>query len=401
MKKIFCPPCFVISLLASALVLTACHSGGRHDHDHEGHDHEAEAHDHDHDGHDHEHEGHGHEGIITLTPEQIKAASVVVEAVEPGDYAEAIRVSGQVTASQGDEAAVIARSSGVVHYHRKHLTEGVAVRLGETLATVSAEGIAGGDDVARNAQALDAATRVYERAKRLYADTLISRAEFERREADYRQARLAAGAGNRSGKGGSAITSPLGGYIRQVIVREGEYVQAGQTVATVTRSCNLQLRAEVPERYFAMMDRFRSANFEMSYGGGVYSLDELHGHLVARGREADGGSGYIPVTFEFAHHSGIVPGAFADIWLLTETRHGVISVPTSALTEQQGVYYVYVEAHEAGEYERREVRIGGNNGRRTEILAGLKAGDRVVTAGVTQVRLAGASNALPAHTHEH
>ena len=39
--------------------------------------------------------------------------------------------------------------------------------------------------------------------------------------------------------------------------------------------------------------------------------------------------------------------------------------------------------------------------RRVQILSGIKAGDRVVTQGAYQVKLACASNAIPAHSHEH
>ena len=41
------------------------------------------------------------------------------------------------------------------------------------------------------------------------------------------------------------------------------------------------------------------------------------------------------------------------------------------------------------------------NGKSVQILTGVKAGDRVVTEGAYQVRLASASNAIPAHSHEH
>ena len=34
-------------------------------------------------------------------------------------------------------------------------------------------------------------------------------------------------------------------------------------------------------------------------------------------------------------------------------------------------------------------------------LSGVKAGDRVVTEGAYQVKLASATNAIPAHSHEH
>ena len=36
-----------------------------------------------------------------------------------------------------------------------------------------------------------------------------------------------------------------------------------------------------------------------------------------------------------------------------------------------------------------------------DILSGLKKGDRVVTKGAIQVKLASASNAIPAHNHNH
>ena len=49
----------------------------------------------------------------------------------------------------------------------------------------------------------------------------------------------------------------------------------------------------------------------------------------------------------------------------------------------------------------RYVTLGASNGKEVQILTGLKAGDRVVTKGAYQVKLASASNAIPAHSHEH
>ncbi len=52
-------------------------------------------------------------------------------------------------------------------------------------------------------------------------------------------------------------------------------------------------------------------------------------------------------------------------------------------------------------YKKQEVTLGASNGKKVQILTGLKAGDRVVTKGAYQVKLASASNAIPAHSHEH
>lgn len=358
-----------------------------------------------HSEHHHEAEEHEHEeGVIHLTIEQAESASLATEIVMPGEFEECIRVSGQVTTAQGDEFVVVAKSSGVLTFVRDHLTEGVAVRQGEMLATISASGMQGGDAVAQQTVSLAAAKAAYERAKELVKDTLISRKEYERVKQEYEVARLAT-SGKQSG-GGSAVVAPLTGYVKSIDARAGEYVEAGAVIATVTKSCNLQLRAEVPEKYFKEIGKVRSAYFEMSYGGEIHNIDSLHGHLVSTGRTASEESAYIPVTFEFVNDGCMVPGSFADIWLLTEKRDSVISVPTEAITEEQGLYYVYLQLpqDEPGvlEFEKREVKLGMNNGMRTEVLKGIAKGDKVVTNGVTQVKLAGASGNIPeAHSHNH
>lgn len=349
-----------------------------------------------------EHEHHDHEeGVIHFSDKQAKEAGMQLETIRFSDFQESIRVSGQVTVAQGDEAVIVARSAGVISFTRDHLSEGVAIRQGDVLARISSEDIVGGDQLSSNVVNLNAAKAAYERARKLYADTIISEKEYQRIRTDYEQAKIAMG-GNHSGKGsGTAVMASMTGFVKSIDVRQGEYVQAGQIIATLTKSCNLQLRAEVPEKHFQDIHRVCSANFEMSYGGGVMSLKELNGHVVSIGRTASEESAYIPLTFEFENRGHIVPGSFADIWLLFTPKANVISIPSTALTEEQGVFYVYVKADHPEEYEKREVKIGGNNGIRTEILSGLKKNEKVVIKGVYQVKLASSAAAPEAHSHNH
>lgn len=60
----------------------------------------------------------------------------------------------------------------------------------------------------------------------------------------------------------------------------------------------------------------------------------------------------------------------------------------------------FIRLDEEG-YKKQEVKLGANNGAEVQILSGLKPGDTVVTQGAYQVKLASASNAIPAHTHNH
>lgn len=387
--KAFLSNTIAVSILVAILVsggmsLTSCNNK------HNGHESEEE-----HEHHEHE------ENVILFSEKQAKEAGLKLETVTLSEFQQAIRVSGQVAVAQGDESVIVARSSGVISFTRDHLSEGEAINKGDILARISSDGIVGGDQLSNNNVTLKSAKESYERARKLFADTIISEKEYQRIKTEYEQAKISMGSNSVGQTGGTTVSANLTGYVKSIDVKQGEYVQIGQVIATLTKSCNLQLRAEVPEKYFQDIHRVVSANFEMSYGGGVLSLEELNGHVVSIGRTASEESAYIPITFEFENRGHIVPGSFADIWLLFTPQQNVISVPTSALTEEQGVFYVYVQADHPGEYEKREVVIGGNNGMRTQILSGLAKNDKVVVKGVYQVKLASSAAAPEAHNHNH
>ena len=393
-------------LLCAAALVGCGHSHEGHDHENEGNDHEMEGHE----GQDHatkdEHPDESHEGFIEFKEAQRKAAGLKVVTLQPADFQEAIRVSGQVTEAQGDETAVVARSSGVLTYTRDHLTEGAAIGRGEVFARVSASGLAGADATEQNHVEVERAKAACERAQRLVQEGIVTREEYERAKADYEQALiLQSRRPNQDvNKMASVVASPITGFVKTVLVKQGEYVEVGQLIATLTKNCDLQLRAEVPEKYFATMKDIVDANFAMSYDRkNVRSVKALNGHLVAMGRTAAEGSAYIPVTFEFENHGDLVPGAFADIWLLSAVRPEVLSLPVGALVEEQGLYFAFVQGHTPDEYEKREVQLGASNGQRIEVLSGIKAGEKVVVEGVYQLKIAGASGQVPdAHAgHSH
>ena len=181
---------------------------------------------------------------------------------------------------------------------------------------------------------------------------------------------------------------------------QGEYVDVGQPIAVITQNKRLWLRADVSENNFKYLHSIQSANFKTSYDDKVYRLSDMNGKVVSYARNTDNGASYIPITFEFNGTGDIVPGAFAEVYLLSRERSNVISVPTSALTEEQGLLFVYVQTDD-GAFRKQEVATGQSDGTRVEILKGVKKGDKVVTHGVYQVKLAAASTAIPGHNHSH
>lgn len=395
----------------SLFLLSACQqksAEARHEHNHaaeahEGHNHAQEGHDHEHEGHSHEHEGESHEGHsdeIILTPEKARAAGVEVSEVKRGSFRQVLKSGGELEAAQGNESVVVATVAGVVRLSRQAV-EGMSVNKGTPLLTLSSRHIGEGDAAERARTTYENAEREYRRMKALADDRIVSERELAPVRQAYEEARIAYQAiqGGQTADG-QQVASPLGGYVKELMVKEGDYVEVGQPLLSVTQTRRLRLRADVPARHAAALRQVQSANFCTPATGQTYALDDLNGRLIATGRATAAGSRYIPVTFELDNRGDLLPGQPVEVSLLGATQEGVIVLPRTALTEEQGSHFVYLQVDEEG-YRKQLVEVGADNGLEVLIASGIHEGERVVTRGAYQVKLAGASNAIPAHSHEH
>ena len=387
------------------------HEGSNHNHaedshDHSGHNHDHSGHNHDHSGDSHDHSGHNHDGEhgssdeIVLSKEKAEAAGVKSIIIEPGVFHQVIKTSGQVLAAQGDEAVAVATISGVVSFSNK-IVEGMNIGKGGSLLTISARNLMDGDPVQKAQVAYETAKKEYERILPLVESKIVSQKDFLQAKQNYENARISyESIGKNHSAGGQSITSPIPGFIKNILVKEGDYVELGQPLVTITQSRRLFLRAEVSEKYYPHLRSISSANFKTPYNNQVYQLSDLSGRLLSYGKSAGDNSYYVPVTFEFDNKGDVLPGSFVEIYLLSTPMNNVITLPHTALTEEQGSFFVYYQLDDEC-YKKQEVTLGADNGDRIQILTGIHAGDRIVTQGAYQVKLASAGNALPAHSHEH
>ena len=399
---------FSYYLLSVVFVCGMAACGGKshdhldHDHDHE-HSEETEQHDHDSEAEEAGNKAkEAHTDEIILSPEKARAAGVKVEEVKPGTFHGVIHTSGKVMSASCDETAVVATISGRVQY-KNHVSEGLKIAAGTTLFSITSAGMqmADGDPVQRARIDFERAERDYTRAKTLIKDKIISEKDLAVAKAEYEAAKLTYTSMQRTrSAGGVTVTAPRGGYIKQCMVNGGDYVEAGQPLAVITQNKHLYLRAEIPERDFNELNKIRCAKFRTSYSNRLYDITDMGGHIQSYGRSAEVNNSYIPVIFEFNNTGDVVQGSYAEIYLITQDRPNVITLPLTALTEEQGIHFVYIQIDAEG-YRKQEVTLGESDGERVEILTGVKKGDRVVTKGAVQVRLASAANAIPAHNHNH
>ncbi len=377
------------------------HSHEGHEHSHEGHNHEHEHEEEDeHEGHSHSHEQAGaHSDEILFSEAQAKASGLQIVTVTPEAFCQVIKTSGQIQSATGDEVTIPATTSGIVTFYKSGMNAGLSVQNGEALVAISSQKMQDGDPMLKAQAAFQIAERDYKRAEALIKDKLISEKEFNEIKLIYENARIAneASLGKQTEKG-TKVTSPIAGYVKSRFVNEGEYVQAGQPLFTITQNRRLQLRADISESHYKNLKSIVSANFKTPYDNTVYRLGDLNGRLVSYGKSA-GDSYFIPVYFEFDNVGDILPGTYTEVYLLGKPGKDILTVPTSALTEEQGIFFVYVQLDEEG-YQKREVKTGVSDGEKIEIISGLKPGEKVVSQGAYHIKLSTATAAIP-HSHEH
>jgi RND family efflux transporter MFP subunit len=405
MKKIY----LAAFIAASILTFSSCGNNSAHSEateEHAGHDHdEDDDHDHDHEAgeeHDHDHDGHEHHpGEIAFSKAQAEAAGLAVENVAAAPFSSVIKSGGQIQAPQGDEQTVVATSAGVVTFANNSISEGMSVRAGETLATVSAKNLQDGDPQVKARIAYETAEKELKRAERLIGDKIISAREYEQARSNYETAKAIyqAQAGS-TGANGVRISAGMTGFLKQLLVSQGQYVAVGQPIAVIAQNRRLQLKALVPESRYKQLRTVTSANFKPAYDKETtYKLSDLNGRLISYGKSTSESSAFIPVIFEFDNVGDLIPGSYVDVYLLGQVTENVISVPLSAVTEEQGLYFVYVKIEDEA-YVKRQVTLGDNNGERIVIKSGLSEGEPVVVKGAYNVKMASVTTAIP-HGHQH
>ncbi len=173
----------------------------------------------------------------------------------------------------------------------------------------------------------------------------------------------------------ATLAAPYNGLISAVNVGEGNTLPSGVPALEI-RSEKLVARADLAEGDLLGVKpgspaELRIPTVKLELSTTVTSVSE-----DPRGLNAGGPLTY-PAYFELPESAALKPGQLVRAKILVESRRGVVAVPSSAVTESKGLYYVIVVKD--GREEIRRVVPGISDENYTEILQGLQPGERVRT----------------------
>ncbi len=177
------------------------------------------------------------------------------------------------------------------------------------------------------------------------------------------------------------ITAPMGGVVASVSTQQGETVTSGSAAAqaptfvTIIDLSRLQVDAYVDETDIGKV----RVGQEATFGVDAYPDREFRGKVTAIYPKALIQQNVVTydVVIAIENREGLLrPDMTANTTITVAKREKVLAVPNQAVRREDGERVVFVQ--EGDRLVRRPVKTGWKDKSFTEILGGLKEGDRVV-----------------------
>ena len=275
------------------------------------------------------------------------------------------------------QATVIARTRGVVR--RLSVEEGDRVGAEQPLAYLE-------DDeqkiaAARARTTEETARREYERLSDIYQRGLVSVDEYEASRRDAEDAAHALELAELE-LYRTVIRAPIAGIVVTRHLDVGATVSDGTPVYDLADLQPLYADINIPERHVTRLEPGQEVRLTADATGGAA------GAIIERIAPAvDPATGTVKVTVAVEAGSGLRPGAFVRVDIVTDTRASALVVARSALVAEGRRWHLYRLTEDGTKVEQIEVELGFETGDRIEIARAadpsvdITPGERVVVVG--------------------
>jgi multidrug efflux pump subunit AcrA (membrane-fusion protein) len=190
-----------------------------------------------------------------------------------------------------------------------------------------------------------------------------------------------------------SIYSPANGIVTERKVTEGQYVSAGESLYTLSDLSTVWVKAELYQPDIATIRVGQPAEISWDVPSG-----STHGRVAFVDPMLNAQTRTASVRIQVANPKmRLRPGMFVDVKFAMPEGNDMLAVPRSAVVDTGTRKIVYVSTG-SGNFEGREVRLGQPSDQYYPVLAGLRAGDRVVIQGNflidSQTRITGGMTGL-------
>ena len=339
------------------------------------------------------------EGLVRLDAQTARSLGVTVVEAELAPLAREIRTTGNVVFDETRQTTIAPRFAGFVERLHVDFT-GQPVRRGQPLLEIySPELVAAQEE-------LLSALRMERQLRESAAPAVVERTavlvEAARRRLllwDVSPAQVRAI--EQSGRVRRTLTlhAPSGGFVTEKMVQSGQAVEMGMPLYRLADLSTVWVEADVYEQDLRFVRTGEAAEVEIA----AYPGEPLRGRVAYVYPEVRADTRTTRVRVELPNPGGrIKPGMYATVRIQAPVSERAVTVPRDAVMHSGSHAMVFVE-EAPGVYRAREVKVGQEDGGRTQILSGLIAGERVVSRANflldSESRLGEGMGAMPGMNH--
>jgi len=339
---------------------------------------------------------------IAFTDEQIKAADIAIESAGPARIKLSLQLPGEIKFNEDRTAHVVPRVAGVVDSVPANL--GQEVKRGEVLAVLSSPGLSEQRSELQSAQRrLELARTTYEREKKLWEEKISPQQDYLQAEQAMQEARIAVANANQkllalgatpgsSALGRYELRAPFDGMVVEKHISLGESVGEAVNVFTISDLSTVWAEISVAASNLNLVRvgeqvKIRSSAFDQTATGKVSYVGSLIG---AQTRTATA-----RVTLTNPDRIWR-PGLFVNVELVASETEAPVTVAADAVQTVEDKPTVFLRV--PGGFLPQHVQTGRSDGKRIEIVGGLKPGAAYAASGSFVVKSQqGKSSAT--HTH--
>ncbi|MDM4768274.1 efflux RND transporter periplasmic adaptor subunit [Pelomonas sp. SE-A7] len=343
------------------------------------------------DSHEGEEKGHGaakgdheEERVVKLSAEQQKTAGIVVAVAGSGELQAANDFSGEVKFNEDKTAHVVPRLGGVAESVIANL--GQQVRAGQVLAVIASTSLSEQRSELLTAQRRqEAAQATHDREKKLWQEKISAEQDFLQAQTALREANIAVdnarqklaaigASGSSTGLNRLEVKAPFDGTVVEKHLSRGESVKEDASIFTVSDLNSVWAEFAVAPKDLAVVRVGQkvivsSSAFDEKVQGTISYVGSLLGEQTRTAR----------ARVTLANPQGAWrPGLFVTVSVLGVEQQVPIAVPAEAIQSIDNQSAVF-KAVPTG-FQLVSVKTGRSDGKWTEILQGLKAGDKVATS---------------------
>lgn len=181
------------------------------------------------------------------------------------------------------------------------------------------------------------------------------------------------------------IRAPFNGKLGIRLVDVGQYLAEGTAIVPLQMLDPIYVDFTLPEQHLANL----TIGQDMILTVKAYPDKIFQGEISAINPVIDIGTRSIKIRATLANPEQILhPGMFADVQVLSPREQEVLTLPDTAITYNpygESVFVVKSNAHGLT-VQRRQIETGDSRDGRVQIVKGLQAGERVVSAGQVKLR---------------